>query len=223
MVPILMCIVCGVYCFRKKQLKENPNWKMQIPHSRSGSRATLRNLNSDGSEMEDAGGSLKKSRSYDKVYRTNEPLEGKPNTEFPEKKWDLDDDVTSSEGSEFRDSKIARDIEYMKNGEKPKQQGRRSQRLGSDYRPIEEEASAYIPPVSPMSESQYSPSFTGIDRNSYESQNPNNKTPGGVRVLPGVSTQINNDDQFFGGTTSPQPPGQDVGLPSKFNNRSTDV
>lgn len=34
--------------------------------------------------------SLKKRRSYDKVYRTNEPLQGKPDVEFEEKPWDLD-------------------------------------------------------------------------------------------------------------------------------------
>lgn len=33
----------------------------------------------------------KKRRSYDKVYRTNEPLEGLPETEFEEKPWDPND------------------------------------------------------------------------------------------------------------------------------------
>lgn len=101
MVPLLMCVVCGVYCYRKKALKEDPDFKLPIGNrSRSNSQsATFRHMNSDGSEMDS--GTLKKSRSYDKVYRTNEPLEGKPNADFPEKKWDLDDndgDITSSEG-----------------------------------------------------------------------------------------------------------------------------
>jgi hypothetical protein len=226
-IPILMCIVCGVYCYRKKQMEEDPNWKMPIPHSRSGSRATLRHLNSDGSEM-DGDEPLKKSRSYDKVYRTNEPLEGKPMTEFPDKKWDLDDeDVTSSEGSEFRDSKIASDIEYInKTGEKPSQQGRRSMKLPSSYQPIEEERGSYPPPISPLSGS-YSPTYSGLDRNSFENQtNQPNRTPGGIRVLPlpGTSTQIENSPTFYSSPASP-PPSQDVGLPrSNANNtRSTEV
>lgn len=99
MVPLLMCIICGVYCYRKKAMKDDPDYKLPIGNrSRSNSQsATFRHMNSDGSEIDST---LKKSRSYDRVYRTNEPLEGKPNVDFPEKKWDLEDgeDVTSSEG-----------------------------------------------------------------------------------------------------------------------------
>jgi hypothetical protein len=225
--PLILCIVCGVYCYRKRQLKDDPSWKMQIPHSRAGSRATLRNINSDGSELEVEGETLKKARSYDKVYRTNEPLEGKPLSDFPAKKWDLDDDVTSSEGSEFVNPKLARDIEYInKNDDKPKQQGRRSMRPASDYQPIEEERNSNYPPppLSPDSE-QYSPSFSGLDRNSYEPNAQPNPPTGGIRVLPlpGSSTQFNNNNnQFFNQPVSPPPPIQDVGLP-RMNSRSTDV
>uniref|UniRef100_T1PEZ0 AMOP domain protein n=1 Tax=Musca domestica TaxID=7370 RepID=T1PEZ0_MUSDO len=111
--PLMLCIVCGVYRFRQKQLKEDPQWQMTLPRSRASSRTNLRALNANGDydSDTDATGTLKKSRSYDKVYRTNEPLPGKPRIDFPAKKWDLDDgDVTSSEG------------------EKPKQMGRRSLR-----------------------------------------------------------------------------------------------
>lgn len=187
-----MCIICGVYCWRKRHLEDDPDWKMPI---RSMSRSTLRNINSDNSDVDE---SLTKARSYDKVYRTNEPLEGKPQTEFPSKKWDLDDEDLSSDGSAFRDSR-ASDIEY-----KPKQQGRRSMRMGNDYKPIEEETNGYPAPLSPLT-SQYSPTYSGLDRNSYE--NSNNQT--GIQSLPGTSNQIG-----FSGYASPIPPGQDVGLPS---------
>lgn len=209
--PILMCIICVVYCWRKRHLEEDPEWKMPI---RSLSRSTLRNINSDTSEMDEG---LTKSRSYDKVYRTNEPLEGKPQNDFPSKKWDLDDeDLSSSEGSAFRDSK-ASDIEY-----KPKQQGRRSMRFGNDYKPIEEETNGYPAPLSPLT-SQYSPTYSGIDRNSFEN-NPNNRQP-----LPGQSNLIG-----FSGFASPPPPEQDLGIPSSAspsrggganaaNGRSTEV
>lgn len=130
--PLMLCIVCGVYRFRQKQLKEDPQWQMTLPRSRASSRTNLRALNANGDydSDTDATGTLKKSRSYDKVYRTNEPLPGKPRIDFPAKKWDLDDgDVTSSEGSENKDTKLAKDIEYInKTGEKPKQTGRRSLR-----------------------------------------------------------------------------------------------
>lgn len=41
----------------------------------------------------------KKRRSYDKTYRTHEPLKGLPEVEFEEKQWDLDD--TPSPTSEY--------------------------------------------------------------------------------------------------------------------------
>lgn len=234
--PLLMCIVCGVYCYRKKQLKEDPNWKMPLP-SRSGSRASIRHLNSDGSDM-DGGDTLKKSRSYDKVYRTHEPLEGKPNIDFPEKKWDLDDeDVTSSEGSDLKDTKIAKDIQYVSNtGDRPRQLGRRNMRMGG----IEEENNAQSfppPPVdspTPISPG-YSPTYSGLDRNSSfmnEQQpppppqtGPARPPSGAVRVLPGPGpASPSPPDQFltFSGPSSPQPPPQDVGLP-RVNAKATEV
>lgn len=140
----MLCIVCGVYRYRQKQLKEDPHWQMPVlPRSRSSSARNLRTLNYGPEDDSDTDAStLKKSRSYDKVYRTNEPLPGKPQIDFPAKKWDLDEhdeDVTSSEGSDTRTStKLAKDISYInKNnidhatGEKPKQTGRRSLRSAS--------------------------------------------------------------------------------------------
>jgi len=200
-----------------------------MPRSRSASRTTLRNMNSDGSELDD-GDPLKKSRSYDKVYRTNEPLHGKPNNEFPEKKWDLDDeDITSSEGTEYNmnEPRVAKDIEYINKGDKPKQTGRRSLRLQSDYQPIEEEPNSYLPPppVESPSPVNYSPTYSGLDRNSsfmnepqQQQQSPPIRPPSGaVRVLP-TGGDMNNP---FGRTLSPQPT-QDVGLP-KINTKSTEV
>lgn len=141
--PLMLCIVCGVYRYRQKQLKEDPHWQMTLPRSRAGSSRNLRVLNYDPEDDSDTDAStLKKSRSYDKVYRTNEPLPGKPQIDFPAKKWDLDmqdEDVTSSEGSDNRTStKVAKDISYINQnnvahatGEKPKQTGRRSLRSAS--------------------------------------------------------------------------------------------
>lgn len=47
----------------------------------------------------------KKRRSYDKTYKTHEPLKGLPEVEFEEKQWDLDDEApspTSEYGSEIK-------------------------------------------------------------------------------------------------------------------------
>lgn len=53
-------------------------------------------------------------RGYDKVYRTHEPLPGKPNIEFEDKVWDLDlDDTLSSKAesdSTTTASKVQTDI-----------------------------------------------------------------------------------------------------------------
>lgn len=45
-------------------------------------------LSSDSQKSDTGIGSLKKRRSYDKVYRTHEPLQGRPNGEFENKPWD---------------------------------------------------------------------------------------------------------------------------------------
>jgi sushi domain-containing protein 2 len=227
-VPLLMCIVCGVYCYRKKQLKEDPSWRMPIPHSRTGSRAgSRRNLNSDGSEFDDD--TIKKVRRYDATYRTNEPLAGKPNIEFEPKKFGLEDeDVTSSEGGEYRD-RVARDIEYKSVDEdgQPRQTGRRA--LGNNgYKPVAANDDLPPPldsPTEAYSPAAYSPTFSGLNRDSQMSP-----PPGGVQVFPNSNTpstsffpgpnrNVASPSRFF---DSPASPTQEVGLPPP-NNRSTEV
>lgn len=198
--PILLCIVCALYRYRKRARQADPQWKMSLPRSRASSRSNLRNLNGDGSEADTD--TLKKSRSYEKVYRTHEPLEGKPNIEFPEKKWDLDEedlDVTSSEnGAEFAQGKIARDINYISTvggnddvDAQDRQTGRRTQRiqLQNQPPPIHEESYRSPPVESPSS--SYSPTYSF-------GQSP---------VLSDGSPVLT----------------QTVGLPTSLPNRSTDV
>lgn len=241
LLPLLMCIICGVYCFRKKKLKDDPAYKMPIPMiaSRSGSRSTLNKhpLSSDNSELDD--NSIKKTRNYDGSYDTHEPLKNKPDIQFEPKKMDLDeDDITSSEGSEFKDRK-ANDIEYRPGDPQNRQMGRRSQRLGSDYKPIDEEENSinYPPPPndspSPYSPgSAYSPTFSGLDRDSFENQpSPTPKFPtGGIRVMPATQQQqpqrqapvAPQNARPYIGSTSPTNLTQNVGLP-QIDSRSTEV
>lgn len=216
--PILMCIICAVYCYRKKARKVDPGWKIALPRSRAGSRTTLRNLGSDGSEVDSD--TLKKSRSYEKVYRTHEPLEGKPNIEFPAKKWDLDEeDITSSDGgSEFPQTKVSKDVNLIGNDtpQQPphneRQLGRRTQR-GMPQQPDTIQEENYLAqPVESTSGFSYSSGYALDQR----------RPTGGVRVIP--------SNKFFSDNSgSPVSSGspiltQNVGLPSPpLNYRSSEV
>lgn len=230
---MIMCIVCVVYQYRKKQIKKDPNYVLPFPHSRSGSRTTLKNLNSDASEGDDT--SIKKVRRYDATYDTHEPLANKPAVDFdPSKKMDLDeDDFTSSEGSSIRDIK-AKDFEYVNmagSAGQDRQLGRRSQRLPSDYKPIEEEGSQYPPP--PIESPQpyngtYSPTFSNLDRTSFLSDPNQSPTPtGAIRVLPMSQQQQPLQQQpnsrFYGEPSRSPQLTQNVGLPKPADGRSTEV
>lgn len=244
---MIMCIVCVVYQYRRKQLEKDPNYVLPIPHSRSGSRTTLKNLNSDASDNGDDS-SIRKVRRYDGSYDTHEPLKNKPAVEFdPNKKMDLDeDDITSSEGSSLRDIK-AKDFEYVNMagsaGQDQRQMGRRSQRQPSDYKPIEEEDSRYPPP--PIESPQpyngtYSPTFSNLDRTSFLSDPSQSPQPAGaIRVLPASQQQQQpiqqqpmqfqqppNNSRFYGEHSRSPPPiplTQNVGLPREGDGRSTEV
>lgn len=183
--------------------------------------------------------SIRKVRRYDGSYDTHEPLKNKPAVEFdPAKKMDLDeDDITSSEGSSFRDVK-AKDFEYLNmagSAAQDRQMGRRSQRLPSDYKPIEEVDSEYPPP--PIESPQpyngtYSPTFSNLDRSSFLSD-PNQSPPptGAIRVLPlsqqqqqrAQQQQPSNNSRFFGEPSRSPPLTQNVGLPRPADGRSTEV
>lgn len=196
-------------------------------------------MNSDASEMGDDN-SIKKVRRYDATYDTHEPLKDKPAVEFDSsKKMDLDeDDITSSEGSSFRDIK-AKDFEYLNvagSAQDQRQLGRRSQRLASDYKPIEEEDSKYPPP--PIDSPQpyngtYSPTFSNLDRNSFLSDPNQSPTPGAIRVFPisqqqqqqqpQVQQQAPANSRFYGGPSRSPPLTQNIGLPPPTDKRSTEV
>lgn len=244
--PILMCIVCAIYCYRKKARKVNPGWVLSLPRSRAGSRTTLRQMASDGSDSD----TLKKSRSYEKVYRTNEPLEGKPNIEFPAKKWDLDEeDFTSSEGgSEFPQGKIAKDINYIgtaddtvhRQQQQPQQQqqvrqtGRRNQREAAQQQqqlqqqvPDSPQDESYLAQAPESLSPGFSPVYSGFGGGGGGDGGGGGKVrppSGGIRVLPATTNKY-----FTDNTGSPISSGsptltQAVGLPSPpLNNRSTQV
>lgn len=239
---MIMCIVCVVYQYRKKQLEKDPNYHLPIPHSRSGSRTTLKNLHSDPSEADDH--SIAKVRRYDGSYETHEPLKNKPDVNFDGKKLDLDEeDFTSSEGSSYRNDDVkAKDIDYRNlmagSAQDPQRQtGRRTQRMDSDYKPIEEEGSGRFPPP-PVESPQpyngtYSPTFSFNSNMSPASPTP----AGAIRVFPlnaapkppQQQQQQPQTSRFYDDQLSPVSPAspvspnlsQNVGLPQ--DGRSTQV
>lgn len=221
--PIVIFIICGVYCYRRRAKRDDPNWRLRFPRSRAGSKSsTIRHMVSDGSEADSD--TLKKSRSYEKVYRTNEPLEGKPQVEFPAKKWDLDEeDVVSSEGGFSQGRSIANEeqqriqqqqqqlaqqaqqVQQAQQQQQERQTGRRGTQRAFAQQPSQglEEGFAQSPPDAARYPSTY--------------------------YRPQASSSSN---RFFGdntGTVSPvssESPvlTQNVGLPSPtLNNRSTEV
>jgi len=193
-----------------------------LPRSQRGSRTTLRQLASDGSDSD----TLKKGRSYEKSYLTHEPLQGKPNIEFPAKKWDLDEeDFTSSEGgSEFPQGRLAKDMSYddtpqqqppqQQQQQSERQTGRRNQRQQQPDTIQEENYLTRPAEVSPG----FSPVYSGF------SGSQGRPPSGGIRVLP-------TSNKFFSDATTASPVSsgspvltQNVGLPSPpLNNRSTEV
>lgn len=112
-------------------------------------------IDSDLSDSKsDLAGLPKKRRSYEKIYRTNEPLIGSPSTEFP-KLWDLEEEAVSSGSNDDSDrtnpglSKPAKDIRYI-NQNKPRQIGRRAERNNADSG-----YSTSTLPLDPLPYSQY--------------------------------------------------------------------
>lgn len=218
--PILLFITCVVYCWRKKHLQEDPNWKMPIP-SRSASRSTLRNL---GSERDD--NTIEKVRNYDGTYKTNEPLENRPPVEFQNKKLDLDDDdVTSSEGDSIFKDKAAKDFEYRGQDEQPRQLGRRAQRQSAIQE--EDDPQNTYQPASPVdSPPPPQPNFTTYPSTSYTGSNyaaSPEMSPPQIRNL--TITNPSGTTYYRTAPTSP-PLSQNIGLPASPTSdqgRSTQV
>lgn len=177
---------------------------------------------SDGSEADSD--TLKKSRSYEKVYRTHEPLDGKPNIEFPAKKWDLDEeDIVSSEGGFSQHRNYSNEDRHQQQQQQQqlaqqaqqqqseRQTGRRGAQRSSPQQSnvVPDESFA----TNPTDESRYQSAY-------YRPQTSELRIP------------ASSSNRFFGdnmGTVSPvssESPvlTQNVGLPSPtLNNRSTEV
>lgn len=210
--PILLFITCVIYCWRKKNIKEDPNWKMPIP-SRSASRSTLRNL---GSERDD--NTIKKVRNYDGSYKTNEPLENRTPVEFQNKKLDLDDeDVTSSEGDSIYKDKAAKDFEYR---------GQDGQQRQTAIQEEDDPQNTYLPASPVDSSPPPQPNYTTYPSTSNAGSNyaaSPEMSPPQIRNL--TITNPSGTTYYRTAPTSP-PLSQNIGLPSSPTSdqgRSTQV
>jgi hypothetical protein len=108
------------------------------PSPKQGSSPPASTLSSRGSN---------KRRSYDKVYRTREPLPGKPNVEFENKVWDLDEETESSwtpspnNSGTFRSSILSTPMQSPRSSQLPP-----AQPSTSNYMPVYEEPISMPPP-----------------------------------------------------------------------------
>ncbi|XP_017848445.1 protein mesh isoform X2 [Drosophila busckii] len=184
-VPLMLCIVCGVYRYRQKQLKEDPHWQMTLPRSRAGSSRNLRTLNYDPEDDSDTDAStLKKT-----------------------KKWDLeepDEDVTSSEGEKPKQtgrrslrSPSGTDLDQHAGAEDDDDFDEGDVHTGTIH------PAGYHQPLSPdeadhRDRQQYSPTFSGVDSRTsaassinYTPQSALQNRFGGVPVLPNNTQYYN--------------------------------
>lgn len=126
--------------------------------------------NRSDSGRSDKSGASKKRRAYDKTYRTNEPLPGAPDVEFPEKLWDLSEEdllslTSPSETESTQGSTLTRptkDIEYIS---RPRQTGRHALASDSGYSTKDASEDPYSPTkyagrYSPVV--SYSPTYSDI-------------------------------------------------------------
>lgn len=106
--PMLACVGGVAFCFFKKRKESSTNWEFTIPRSRSNSRAKINDpalyspefspnespnrVMSPVSDTSSTASNSKMKRNYEKSYRTNEPLPGKPDVEWEEKDWDISPD-----------------------------------------------------------------------------------------------------------------------------------
>lgn len=141
------------------------------PSAQDGDSSGLGYADSNRSDSgrSDKSGSSKKRRAYDKIYRTNEPIPGAPDVDFPEKLWDLSEEdllsltspseTESGQGSTL--TRPAKDIEYIS---RPRQTGRHALASESGYSSKDGSEDPYSPKYtgqySPIA--SYSPTYSDI-------------------------------------------------------------
>lgn len=115
-IPVVACIVGGFLYIRKNQTRggSTKSWGYTGRVSTADNESTLskplkayddRAITpiSDASTIE-TNSSPRKRRSYDRVYRTHEPLPNRPDIDFEDKEWDLKEPVSLTGSDSGADS-----------------------------------------------------------------------------------------------------------------------
>ena len=107
LIPIILVIAYVVFIVCKRYSNDRNSWQYNAAPAEPTTRTKLTEARPLSPPMSDDEYSLrspapsdrsstssmgKKRRSYDKVYRTHEPLEGLPETDFEDKPWDVEYD-----------------------------------------------------------------------------------------------------------------------------------
>lgn len=117
LIPVMACIAGGFLYIRRNQRQGGSmkSWRYTGSGRESGidNDSTLSKLKSfddraitpisDDSAVETGTGTRKR-RSYDKVYRTHEPLPNRPDVDFEDKEWDLKEPVSPAASDSGTDS-----------------------------------------------------------------------------------------------------------------------
>lgn len=102
LIPVMACIAGGFLYIRRNQRQGGSlkSWRYTGRESGIDNDSTLSKVKSyddraltpiSDASTADTNNGTRKRRSYDRVYRTNEPLPNRPDVDFEEKEWDLKD------------------------------------------------------------------------------------------------------------------------------------
>jgi len=113
LIPVMACIACGFIYIRRNQSQESSTKSWRYSDNDSTLKQPLKSYDdraitpiSDTSTIGvmETNNSARKRRSYDKVYRTHEPLPNRPDVDFEDKEWDLKDPISPAGSDSGTDS-----------------------------------------------------------------------------------------------------------------------
>lgn len=106
LIPVIACVAGAFFYVRKNQAQESSlkSWRYSERGSGVDNDSTLlsrlKSFDRPISPVSDTSTSssmIKKPHSYDKVYRTHEPLPNRPDIDFEDKDWDLKEPTSLTE------------------------------------------------------------------------------------------------------------------------------
>jgi len=114
LIPVVACIAFGFIYIRRNQSQggstkswrysDNDSTKQNTPLKSYDDRAITPISDTSTIGVMETNNSTRKRRSYDKVYRTHEPLPNRPDVDFEDKEWDLKDPISLAGSDSGTDS-----------------------------------------------------------------------------------------------------------------------